>query len=131
MQFMKFPAYYCLALLMPLMLGCGGYSPEAHRVDAGKAKTVLENVLSSWQEGETLESWKQKSPQVVIQDFDWQAGTKMKSFEILDEGQPIDANLHCQVRLTLADSRKGEIRRTVTYLVGTSPVLTVFREPGS
>jgi hypothetical protein len=56
-------------------------------------------VLASWREGETPESWKLKSPAVVIQDFDWQSGAKLNSFEIVDQGEPVDANLHCRVKL--------------------------------
>jgi hypothetical protein len=122
--------YVILAFPFLLSVGCGGYSPEAHRVDAGQARTLLENVLASWREGETPESWKLKSPAVVIQDFDWQSGAKLNSFEIVDQGEPVDANLHCRVKLNFTDSRKKDIERTVTYLIGTSPALTVFREPG-
>lgn len=115
---------------MLLIGGCGGYSAEANRVDPELARKTLEEVLTSWQEGATPESWQQKTPQVVVQDMEWKSGKTLKSFEILDGGQAIDANLNCQVKLTLTDGETGERQRTVTYYVGTSPVLTVFRAPG-
>lgn len=110
--------------------GCGGYSPEAHRVDPALARKTLEEVLASWQQGATPESWQEKTPQVVVQDMEWKSGTKLKSFEIVGDGKAIDANLNCRVKLTFADGDDGERERTVLYYVGTSPVLTVFRAPG-
>ena len=118
------------ALLLLLAAGCGGSSPEDHRVNAPQARKLLEEVLAGWQKGETPESWREKTPEVVIQDFDWQGGARLNSFEILSEGDAIDANLHCRVKLKLEDPKKKAIEKTVTYLVGTSPALTVFREPG-
>lgn len=108
--------------------GCGGgYAPAAHRVDAEQARRTLESVLTSWQLGDTPQSWREHDPQVVIQDMDWSAGRRLEEFELLDAGEAIDANLHCRVRLTLVDPQQGEIEQTVTYLVTTSPNLTVFR----
>jgi hypothetical protein len=62
----------------------------------------------------------------VIQDFDWMGGAKLTSYEILTT-KAIDANLHCEVKLSLTGAQNGGSEKTVTYLVSTSPVLTVFR----
>lgn len=114
--------------LILTVCGCGGgYSPEANRVDPEQARDMLESVLISWQLGDTPQFWRQQDPQVVIQDVDWSAGKKLEEFELLDEGKAIDANLHCRVRLKLVDPQQGELEQTVTYLVTTSPNLTVFR----
>jgi hypothetical protein len=118
-----------MAFLTCTLVGCG-YSASEHRVTSTTARSTLEAVLKSWQNGESAESWQEKTPQVVIQDMDWKAGAKLQSFEILGEGEAIDANLHCQVKLKFAQPQKGKSEQTVTYLVGTSPVLTVFRSPG-
>jgi hypothetical protein len=59
--------------------------------------------------------------------MDWKTGRKLKSFEVIEPTESVDANLHCQVKLTLEDPEKGEVEQTVKYVVGTSPVLTVFR----
>lgn len=129
-QIMQNQASFSAALLALLLTawGCGsGYSPEAHRVDPERARNTLESVLISWQLGETPQQWRQQDPQVVIQDMDWAAGRKLEEFEILDDGEAIDANLHCRVRLKLGDPQQGETEQTVTYLVTTSPNLTVFR----
>ena len=111
-----------------LVIAACGQSPEAHRVTPEAARRTLDAVLESWQQGRAPEEWQSREPHVVIQDFDWMSGAKLLDFEVL-ETTPIDANLHCQVKLLLSTD-KGRNARTVTYLVGTSPVLTVFREPG-
>lgn len=107
--------------------GCGGYSAKMHRVESTLARGTLESVLKSWQDGAAPESWQEKKPKVVVQDMEWQAGTKLNTFEILGDGEAIDANLYCKVKLKLESPGKGKREQTVTYLVGTSPVLTVFR----
>ena len=110
-------------------LGCGGYTEATHRVETTTARSTLESVLKSWQGGATPDSWQEKKPQVVVQDMDWKGGAKLHSFEFLDEDKPIDANLYCRVKLKLEFPGKGKREQTVSYLVGTSPVLTVFRSP--
>ncbi len=122
----------CAFLILVLgICGCNGsdYSAAAHRVDPQLARSTLVSVLDSWKAGEDPAGWQQKEPSVVIQDFDWMGGARLTEYEILDE-RPIDANLHCDVKLTLEDPQKGSAEKTVTYLVSTSPVLTVFRAPG-
>ena len=111
-----------------VLLFATGCSQPQHRVEPDTAQRVLEDVLKSWQQGDSPESWQTREPSVVVQDFDWKSGSKLVSFEIL-ETEAVDANLHCKVQLTLS-SDQGKKERTVTYLVGTSPVLTVFREFG-
>jgi hypothetical protein len=117
-------------LLGLTIFGCGGdYSAAAHRVDPETARSTLNSVLDGWKAGDNPDAWQQKSPSVVIQDFDWKGGAKLLSYEILTT-EAIDANLHCQVKLSLISPTGNETEKTVTYLVGTSPVLTVFRGPG-
>lgn len=116
-----------LALLT--LAGCGhhgDYNPAAHQVDADTARSTLISVLDGWKAGDKPDAWQQKSPPVVVQDFDWMQGAKLTGYEILKE-EAIDANLHCDVKLSLEDAQGGAAEKTVTYLVSTSPTLTVFR----
>ncbi len=110
--------------------GCGSYSPTEHRVEPSSAKKILEEVLTSWKEGGSMEQWQKREPPVVVQDMDWKSGATLQSFEINGEGEAIDANLHCQVKLKMLLPNKSKSEKTVTYLVGTSPVVTVFRALG-
>jgi hypothetical protein len=49
-------------------------------------------------------------------------------YEVLDGGKPESANLVARVKLSLEDKEGAKSEKTVTYLVGTAPVLTVFRD---
>src|SRR5688500_3607894 len=90
-----------LLLLLLAFAGCGGnYSAAAHRVDPVAARSTLVAVLDSWKAGDPPDAWQQKSPAVVIQDFDWMGGAKLASYEILTT-KAIDANLRCEVKLSL------------------------------
>ena len=115
-----------IALCLLLLSACSN-TMESHPVDPDLARDTLDAVLTSWQAGATPESWQQKTPSVVVQDMDWKSGRKLKSFEVIEPTEAVDANLHCQVKLVFEDPEKGEMEQTVKYVVGTSPVLTVFR----
>ena len=121
-----FPAAIVLAVLSIIVTGCQT-SAEANRVDPMLARSALESVLETWKRGESIDSLQTQQPAVVVQDLDWRAGFTLKSFEILNEGEALDANLFCQVKLSLNDANAMPVERQVTYIVGTSPVCTVFR----
>ena len=67
---------------------------------------------------------------MTIQDFEWQRGAKLLDYKLLGDGQARDANLSIQVKLTLAPAtgKSKNLEKTVYYLVGTSPSVTVFRD---
>ena len=115
-----------LLLTFLLLAGCGGHT--VYPVEPQTARQSLELVLNGWKEGKPIDSWLMASPQIVVQDSDWSMGRKLISFEIGKE-EPIDANLHCEVKLVL-DKDGKPATKTVSYLVGTKPVITVFRKLG-
>jgi hypothetical protein len=109
------------------VVGCGGPYQSAP-VNVGIARETLSAAMESWKSGETIESLKEDSPAIVVQDLDWSGGTKLLDYEVLDDGKPEDANLIARVKLTLEDTQGAKSEKTVTYVVGTAPVLTVFRD---
>ncbi len=124
-----FLAILLIGLYLPLCTGCQNAATE-HRVDGKVAQQLLDSVLASWKNGEQPDAWREKTPEVVVQDMDWMTGAKLVSYEVLDD-KLIDANMHCRVKLTMQDSAQKQVVKTVTYMIGTSPVLTVFRSMGS
>jgi hypothetical protein len=114
-----------LLILSSGLIGCGG---NAHAVKPDVAQQTLRSALDSWKSGQTVESLKKGSPSIVVQDLDWSGGAKLLDYEVLDGGKPVDANLQAKVKLKLRDAKDVESEKTVSYLVGTSPVLTVFRD---
>lgn len=107
--------------------GCGdGRSSPPVKVDV--ARETLRATLEKWQAGATPDSLQQETPKIVVQDFDWSGGARLIAFEVLNGDEPVDANLIAKVKLTLQTGEAAPAEKTVTYVVGTSPVLTVFRD---
>ena len=113
-----------VAALLP---SCGGQTTAAP-VDPGRAREALHTVLECWQKGDPIDALKSASPAIVAQDFDWMSGLRLLAFEITGDGQDDNANLRIPVQLTLRSPKGKELTKRVTYVVGTSPALTVFRD---
>ena len=116
--------FLLLLLTLTLIIGCG----SSHTVQPDVAVKTLRTALESWKNGQSPDSLQKASPPIIVQDLDWTSGAKLMEFEILEGGEPVDANLYAQVKLKLRDSAGSDTDRTVTYVVGTSPKLTVFRD---
>ncbi len=108
--------------------GCSGEGQRAAPVDPPRAREALRAVLDNWKDGGTPASLKSASPPIVVQDFDWEAGARLIEYRVLDDGKDDDANLRIPVELTLRDPRGKDVQKRVSYVVGTSPTITVFRE---
>jgi hypothetical protein len=113
-----------LISLSMLTIGCS----NPHQVKVDVAENTLKSVMESWKSGQAPDSLQKATPPIVVQDMDWMAGAKLVDYQIIDGGKPVDSNLHAKVKLKLANSKGKETEKTVTYLVGTSPKLTVFRD---
>ncbi len=68
------------------------------------------------------------SPPVYVIDPEWQAGAVLADYRVIGDGQEMDANLFCQVALTVRSGPGKEASREVTYIVSTAPNLTVARK---
>jgi hypothetical protein len=119
---------FAFANAAALMSGCSGAGPMAAPVDPAMARSALATVMESWKKGDKPESLQSGSPAIVVQDLDWSRGAVLIAFEISGEGKNDDANLRVPVALTLKQPDGKTVKRQATYLVGTSPSVTVFRE---
>ena len=123
----------CLAALATVLLpGCGDPS-RAHAVNQPTARDALKIALDGWKNGQTPASFASASSPIVVQDFEWDSGAKLLEYQLVDDGKAVDANLRVQVKLTLAGGggkapTGKNSEKTVWYLVGTSPKVTVFRD---
>jgi len=111
-----------------LCQGCGGGPGRAAPVDSPRAREALRTALESWKKGEPPATLKSASPSIVVQDLDWMGGSKLVDYEITGEGKFDDANLRIPVKLTLKSPAGKDVKKGVSYVVGTDPVLTVFRD---
>jgi hypothetical protein len=111
-----------------LLAGCSSGPRRAAPVNATLAREALHTALDCWRKGEPAEVLKRRKPAVTAQDFDWKSGYRLVDFQVLGEGTDDTANLRCPVKLTLRDPHGREVKKKVTYIIGTDPVITVFRE---
>lgn len=119
-----------VAVVALTQTGCWG-SSRAHAVDPPQAREALQTALERWKAGDNPRSLAKSSTPMTVQDFDWAGGVRLADFQILDDGKAMDANLSIRVKLVLeAPGRVARTRteKTVWYLVGTSPSVTVFRD---
>lgn len=114
------------AIAISFVQGCGG--PLVKPVDPEVARSTLKEVLETWKQGGSIAELKRKTPKIVVQEIDWSRGMLLQNFKLLEQGREEDANLFCEVELTLVPAVGGKpVKKTVIYVIGTDPVLTVFR----
>jgi hypothetical protein len=124
----------CLIVLATLLLpGCSGFS-SANPVDEPQARDALKTALDAWKNGLTSQSLAASSTTMTVQDFEWDTGSKLIDYQLLNDGKSEGANLRIQVKLTtLGEPVKGKkeakpAEKKASYVVGTSPRVTVFRD---
>jgi hypothetical protein len=118
------PCLLFLGLACIPSAGCG-YTAQDLALDEVRAREACTRFLTAWQEGRAPADLR---PDITGSDYDWKAGKKLVSFELLSDEVSDGTNLHIPVRLTLqaGDGRKSS--SSAVYVVGTSPVVTVFRD---
>lgn len=106
------------------LTGCGGGKSDQRYVPQSmSARSAVETALKSWQAGGAYDTIKTGTPQVQPYDSRWQAGQKLKSFEIVRE-VPNEGPKKFEVRVELEGA---EPVNDVYLVVGIDP-LNVFRE---
>ena len=114
-------------LALVLLSGCSGPS-RANPVDPSLARESLKIALDHWKKGEDPISLQSSATPMVARDFDWDSGAKLLDYQILDDKLE-DLNLRVQVKITLSQQGKSKaVEKKASYVVGTSPSVTVFRD---
>jgi hypothetical protein len=121
------PRCFVLPLLLAIALSPGCSGSQATPVDAERAREALKTTLDGWKKGETPEALNKSMPAITAQDLDWLSGSKLVDYTVTGDGKSMEANLYVPVTLTMKTSKGKEVKKKVTYVVGTSPHLTVFR----
>lgn len=117
------------ALLVSLAAGCGRSNGRSLSVDAELAKQSFDTFLSAWKQGKAPSDLRSLSPSIISGDEDWSAGSKLVDYRITDRVFNDGANLHLTAELQLTGAKKKKPGKTsVSYVVGTSPVITIFRK---
>lgn len=117
----------CASILLCLSLTAGcGHSARNLKLDKESARQSLSAFLDCWKSGGEPDALKSRSPAIIGRDTDWDNGNKLVSYTLgteTDDG----TNMHITAQLVVA-TRSGQAPKTVDYIVGTSPVITVFRD---
>jgi hypothetical protein len=104
-------------------VGCG-QSARNLSLDESKAKNACTVFLNAWKDRKKSVDLK---PAITGKDEDWEAGRKLASIELLPDERSDGVNPRVPVRIVLKDDAGAESQQQATYIVGTSPVVTVFR----
>lgn len=126
----RFTSAGLILLFVTLMnfVGCQQAPPPA-ALDPNLAKASLERFLTTWKSGGKPEDLPKAVPPIVVGDPDWEAGQKLTNFQLVEQASRNDGtNAHLQVRLELAGRRGGRTKSAITYIVSTSPVITIQRQ---
>jgi hypothetical protein len=116
---------WLLILLCLLSVGCGGGEGRTLSLNKDAARDACTEFLEAWKKGGKSADLQ---PAIIGKDSDWEAGQTLTGYELLPNEMDGGSNLHIPVRLTLKNAQGREEQQDVTYIVGTSPKVTVFRE---
>jgi len=117
-----------LGIVMTVIVGCASRPQRAGPVNPSVAREALRASLESWKKGEQMRSLRERSPAIIVQDLDWEAGYRLTDYQIIGDGKDDTVNLRCPVQLTLVDTQGHQVKKKVRYIVSTDPGITVFRE---
>jgi hypothetical protein len=100
-------------------IGCSSGDAPSYPLDQELARSSVQKAMEAWVSGKTP---KELQPGIVIGDTAWENGKKLTSFEIVADEETTDgSNLYIRVKRKL-----GSEESKVTYIVGTTPVVTIF-----
>lgn len=106
-------------LLVLGLWGCSQADTPSHPLDQDLARASVQKAMQAWVDGKTPTDLKSE---IVVGDPAWEQGEKLVSFEIMTNQETSDgSNLHIVVKQKF-DTSDSEM----TYIVGTSPVVTIF-----
>lgn len=117
-------AHVIALLLLVCICGCG--PRRANPVDRELADRTLVRALDAWKGGGTIAELKSADDPIIVQEAFWTSSKTLESYQLVGDGWIEDANLYREVELTIAGDQNQKTIQ-VTYVIGTDPVLTVFR----
>ena len=118
-----------VVLLGIVMLGGGCQkTAEPEVLDSQLAKVSIERFLSTWKQGGKPSDLPSAVPPIVVGDPDWESGLKLTNYAIVSDKASDGTNAHMTVKLELQSDKGQRSRPEITYIVGTSPVVTIQRK---
>lgn len=118
--------YICTCSIFFLTLvGCQNTPRPSN---SSTALQSLEKMMETWKSGGKAEDLKKASPSIIAVDDDWERSVALSSYRI--QPSPFDdgVNLHFTVELMLKGKQGKDVKKEQVYIVGTNPVITIFRK---
>lgn len=119
-------AYICTCFIGLLLLS--GCQTKSRPSDQSIAQQSIEKMLETWKSGGKATDLKGATPSIIAVDDDWERNVVLNDYRV--ETNPFNdgANLHFTVSLTLKNKQGKEVKKEQVYIVGTNPVITIFRK---
>ncbi|MBS0201356.1 MAG: hypothetical protein JSS49_00545 [Planctomycetes bacterium] len=119
----RIPRWMLMAAFSVVLMGCER-NARSLSVNEASARDACKTFLTAWKEGKKATDL---APKIIGKDSDWDAGRTLESFEILPQERSDGANLFLNVKRSIKTQKGAVLEQEVGYVVGTSPVITVFR----
>lgn len=118
----------CALPIMMCLFASAGCQRTARdlALDQAVARNSLTAFLDCWQRGEPTTALQSSTPAIIGRDPAWDAGRRLIRYTIGSETDD-GTNLHVTTQLVFGSQRGEDPAEPVTYIVGTSPVITIFR----
>jgi hypothetical protein len=117
---------FLFGLSLSFLSGCGRRSLPS-TADPTVARQSLQTMLDSWQRGEPAEKLKDRTPAIVAIDDDWKAGLRLSKYQVKDPDVPHGVAVRSSVVLSLQDGSGKTFEKEATYIIGTTPKITIAR----
>jgi hypothetical protein len=118
---------WLVALVATACLSGCGVRQHSAPLDVELARDVLKTSLESWMKGDSADTLRDGSPSIIAQDPDWVTGARLVAYTLDGDDKRVAENLFVPARLTLKLKNGKQATKNVTYVIGTSPQVMVFR----
>lgn len=98
--------------LLATAVGCGPTNISVQGNEE-QVQQAVRQVLEAWKSGQDCSAYTQAGSKVVVADEDWQAGAKLKNFQLLEAPKPNGSHWRQKVELELVN--KSKTKPTVIY----------------
>jgi hypothetical protein len=96
--------------------------------DPDAARQCLITALDAWKSGSDPSSLREQVPAIVVGDLDWKQGFTLLHYQVSEAGTFDGQRLRVPVTLSVKAGRKKTVILNTSYVVSTSPAVTIIRE---
>lgn len=117
-----------LTLAIGLLAVFGCERPLPPETDLAQGRAALKTVLDTWASGGSPGDLKKASPAIIAYDPDWEAGQRLKKYEIDPTDRRMGVDLLVKVTLSLAGPGAKTADKQVNFTVAIGKETVVLRQ---